>query len=867
MKTRSLHFPHRGSALISVLIFSLIALTIAGSMLSYSVHERRANYRHAALLEARNTAESASELVIAQVKSRLKVRSNFTPTSFISGPDAVTSPSADYLRGSDIQVSGVEVLAGLMDMGGQQGLVYLDPTTPEYANSDYAGLNALIRRVPVYAKATATRGPMSVTAYSSQNVRAYIIPLFTFAAFYNMDFEVFPGPNMTINGPVHGNRNMYIRKQSSAGRSLEFLSRVSCVGGIYSNKDNQKLGLYYGRNGTQDTTDYTDNVYFTHSTTNVKTGLRTSTGVWRDYWYGMGAESDTSRGKFKTFVDSSYGTNVRTGLHGIEPLTPPGFEDDPATPEDESLDGRPLIEQPKATDSDVIKTQKISRNAGIYIVVNPYPTDKTAVKPDGTAVTVKAHQYRVFSGTGGEILLPGQRFYGESGTQITDTDFPGFGLPEDYTGTQKPSANKWEQYANAVVRFYCNDSTPAKNMFIDLRRVKNFTNYTRSSSNPHTPRPILKIDIDMTNLKKAVDYSVNNVTQSTVYDTGVPTTSNWTNSIYNPSASPVTKTLTTKNAVYSVATKLPVTNGSFWNGAVYVYSVDAEVRTFSSGNPNDDYTRPDTGVRLVNGRGRIASKGDQGLTFATNDALYIVGHYNADGRITTGATDTSSRYPEAGEAPTAIMADAITVLSHPTYQNSSGNIKQVSGWNDGWSGLAIDDYSSWITGWASTSPSNSNAIDGSKTTTAPYALPLDADYVNAAITASSNDHKFYAADTEISAAFMTGLSPSVPSQRTYSGGLHNFPRFLEDWFGQGSTAVATCAIRGSMVAMFKSKVGEEPWSLRIYQAPTRLWGLHQNFIDGKLPPFTPNVVAIEQLNYRDIGKAEYDAAKADIQSL
>lgn len=51
----------RGSALITVLIFSFVLLTLVASVMQWSVSERRLNTRSASWLEARNAAEAVAE--------------------------------------------------------------------------------------------------------------------------------------------------------------------------------------------------------------------------------------------------------------------------------------------------------------------------------------------------------------------------------------------------------------------------------------------------------------------------------------------------------------------------------------------------------------------------------------------------------------------------------------------------------------------------------------------------------------------------------------------------------------------------------------------------------------------------------------
>ncbi len=91
-----------------------------------------------------------------------------------------------------------------------------------------------------------------------------------------------------------------------------------------------------------------------------------------------------------------------------------------------------------------------------------------------------------------------------------------------------------------------------------------------------------------------------------------------------------------------------------------------------------------------------------------------------------------------------------------------------------------------------------------------------------------------ASDTTVNAAFLAGIVPTIPGQ--YSGGVENFPRFLEDWGGR------TFTYNGSMVVLYESKQAKSPWPSTgaVYNPPTRKWSFDQNFRDvNKLPPGTP----------------------------
>lgn len=236
---------------------------------------------------------------------------------------------------------------------------------------------------------------------------------------------------------------------------------------------------------------------------------------------------------------------------------------------------------------------------------------------------------------------------------------------------------------------------------------------------------------------------------------------------------------------------------SWWNGVVYV---EFETQETSSSRP--DGVNPalsGTGVKLKNGSvipnpSFAHSRDIYGMSLATNQMMYVEGHYNADGDFDTGSPtepdDPSNFAREGHEAPAALIADSLTFLS--------------GDWDD----------------------SNSNR----------------------------NLNNREARDTEVSAAIMTG---SVPSGKTgsdrYSGGVENFPRFLEDWNN------LDLRIRGSLVALFESEIGTRGWGYSdVYTAPDRQWGFHDKFAEGYLPPGTPNTRRYRIVDFQMVDKQTYE---------
>ncbi|HEV7867447.1 MAG TPA: hypothetical protein VGO90_07180 [Chthoniobacteraceae bacterium] len=180
-------------------------------------------------------------------------------------------------------------------------------------------------------------------------------------------------------------------------------------------------------------------------------------------------------------------------------------------------------------------------------------------------------------------------------------------------------------------------------------------------------------------------------------------------------------------------------------------------------------------IRLKNGA-TIARPG--GLTFATDNGLYIQGDYNT-GRTTSAEppsnTGTSTSPTVAGyiRKPCAVVADAVMVLSN---------------------------------NWLDT---------------------------NSASSLSSR----LASNTTVNTAIVSGIVPTTGTAANpgdYSGGAENFPRFLERWTGD------TLTYYGSMVELYTSKQFNTPWKNtgsgpNVYDAPDRKWYFDTNFYTSPPP--------------------------------
>lgn len=96
-----------------------------------------------------------------------------------------------------------------------------------------------------------------------------------------------------------------------------------------------------------------------------------------------------------------------------------------------------------------------------------------------------------------------------------------------------------------------------------------------------------------------------------------------------------------------------------------------------------------------------------------------------------------------------------------------------------------------------------------------------------------------AGSTTVNAAMLSGEVDTTLG--FYSGGMENFPRFLESW---GSANIFT--YNGSMVKMFPSLYATNVWGqTNVYNPPARNWSYDANFnTPTKLPPLTPSLQVV-----------------------
>jgi hypothetical protein len=811
---------------VTVIILSAVVLLIGGAVLRLSLTERRLTIRNALVLESRNAAEAIAEYGFAQIREKFETRSTFTLDP--ADDDALVAPPASFWTHSNVASGSgeFELIGGTMTTvaSDSSSYYYVDPNNLNNRQDPLRGKWVWRRDISVLAQATVRHYTGSnITSHATQTISVRGAPLFAHAIFYNMDLEIFPGPEMNIFGPVHANGDLYLAHQS-ANSSLNFHSQVTTSGHLFHSWKHG-VGGNHGNETLQN-----GHVKFINSAgelISIRKDLPNNQFAWNDSRLG-GTDVSTD---FRSFAADTWNGNLLTAAHGITDYRPVAIgeyrEADPTNPsvaletapdgsaQDPSNSGRLIIEPPAyptdPSDPDYatrkeIEYQKYANDAGIYIKIVPPTTlggsatitvssrsksdpskNKPLTLPAGNDV-VKFGAYRATAtGTGtttsvtrtvGAKITSGanrNRFPVTTVTNVTNTPITRTYGAGGITGDVAGSATTTN--GTPSVTYVTNPPAAGTTTSTTAPTFGTPSLVTGSGGNAglydrRRKKGVNLVDIDMDGLRKAVASMGNTSTRLSDGTTHTPTANDGFGNLQS----------------------------SDWTGIVYVEVADAPTTdpitgatNYSTGTAADVASA--TAVRILKGKGRVPSHGtaNEGLTIATNAPLYVQGDYNADGNTSTAATTNSARVPESGELPAALVADSITLLSNGFDPNTTLTVNR---------------------------PGSSGSL-------------------------------------EISAALLAGIAPTNPtlgSKGESSGGAHNFPRFLESW---GHPVF----IRGSIVALFESRVATEPWSTDYYGAPARNWGFNDLFAQGRYPPGTPRVMSYRRVNFEHLGAPEYQAAK------
>lgn len=213
-------------ALLLTVTLSAVTLMIVGGAMRWSMNTLRLNQRNNEYFKILGAAEAATESVIARITSDYQLGGDAVVQANLTSYRPVFPLSTENNYWSEF------LFANDLGQTGQTQVVFVPPAEYRDLSSQYRGLRGYASAYRILSAARRKSSLFAVRAGVQQNVETATIPLFQFAIFYNMDLEINPGPNMTINGPVHSNGTGYFQPQAT----LTFEGDVTAVGSLILGK-------------------------------------------------------------------------------------------------------------------------------------------------------------------------------------------------------------------------------------------------------------------------------------------------------------------------------------------------------------------------------------------------------------------------------------------------------------------------------------------------------------------------------------------------------------------------------------------------------------------------------------------------------
>lgn len=244
----------RGAALAIVIIIVAILAVIAMTALAFSSSEARIAGKDLQRSQTFYAASAGIEKMTSDFSDLF--RRKITPSDQDLDDIEIAYPSELETEGFSFNQTleeDDEKLTRLQNMQGLPANVYPRVNIP---NGPYAGLYASI--IPYKMSSIATMDNTQVEVELEREFNNYLVPLFQFGIFSNEDIEIHPGPQLTFNGRIHGNKNIY------ALRNAKFLNRMTMAGEFVRDAT---------RGGESNTSSGNHNVYFQVNGVNVQSTL------------------------------------------------------------------------------------------------------------------------------------------------------------------------------------------------------------------------------------------------------------------------------------------------------------------------------------------------------------------------------------------------------------------------------------------------------------------------------------------------------------------------------------------------------------------------------------------------------------------
>lgn len=211
MKTLTL--PRRaesgGYALLMVLVFAAVGLTVLTASMNWTSQTSLMNERNNQLSTTLFAAEAATEKVVTSLMRDYETSGEGTVYANLGTYRTYIPTSAENSFWSAFQFS---------NGAGTANQTYVSRTVSQTyvpLESQYSGLSGFASTYRVISNARQTTGRFNVTNAVQQDVQLASIPVFQFAIFYNSLLEFTWAAPLVVRGRVHANSNIFLGSSAS----------------------------------------------------------------------------------------------------------------------------------------------------------------------------------------------------------------------------------------------------------------------------------------------------------------------------------------------------------------------------------------------------------------------------------------------------------------------------------------------------------------------------------------------------------------------------------------------------------------------------------------------------------------------------
>ncbi len=210
----------RGAALAIVIIIVAILAVIGMTALAFSSSEARIAGKDLQRSQTFYAAVAGMEKMTSDFSDLFRDKINPTNADLIKiageYPTGLNGEGFDFNQSIDEDTDRLRKLQKIQNLPPS---VYPRVNIP---SGPYSGLYASI--IPYKMSSTAFMRNTGAEVKLEREFNNYLVPLFQFGIFSNEDIEFHPGPQVTFNGRIHSNKNIY------ALRNVKFLNRLTMAG-------------------------------------------------------------------------------------------------------------------------------------------------------------------------------------------------------------------------------------------------------------------------------------------------------------------------------------------------------------------------------------------------------------------------------------------------------------------------------------------------------------------------------------------------------------------------------------------------------------------------------------------------------------